>query len=157
MKASKKITATRQQQYFSTPVKQVPNEAQKWSQQKERFLLSVSVFNSKVTALQSRFNKMVELIPAVHRWLFTCSITDPCLAPCWAVSADQSCSKDSAPLESVTGKQQFGAVTAEQFPLTPMLLLQPAPPEKSSLTSPPFLWVVPSCLLLCTAFLLSAS
>lgn len=55
----------------------MPNEAQKWSQQKERFLLSVSAFNSKVTVLQPRFNKMVELIPAVLRWLFTCSMTGP--------------------------------------------------------------------------------
>lgn len=74
----------------------MPNEAQKWSQQKECFLLSVSVFNSKVTVLQLRFNKIIELIPAVHRWLFTCSITGSCLTPCWAVSAHQSCSKDSA-------------------------------------------------------------
>lgn len=96
-KPIKNYSYSSEQQYFSTPVKQVPKEAQKWSQQKERFLLSVSVFNSKVTVLQSRFNKMVELFPAVHRWLFTCTITDPCLAPCWTVSADQSCSKDSAP------------------------------------------------------------
>lgn len=97
-KPVKKLQPPCEQKYFSTPVKQVPNEAQKWSQQKERFLLSVSVFNSKVAVLQSRFNKKVELIPAVHRWLFTCSVTDPWVAPRWAVSADQSCSKDFSSL-----------------------------------------------------------
>lgn len=51
----------------------------------------------------------------------------------------------------VTGKQQFGCNESwVQFPLIPMLVLQLAPTEKSSLTSLP---AVPSCLLLCTAFL----
>ena len=119
--------------------RQVPNEADKWLQQKEHFRLAVSPLNSKVTMLEPRFNKMVELIPAVHRWPFACSITGPCLTPCWAISARWSSRK----VFTFLGEHNWEAAvwcneSQPQFPLIPMLVLQLAPTEKSSPTSPPF-------------------
>lgn len=136
----KKIAATHARSNASVlSVRQVPNEADKWLQRKEHFPLAAYLLNSKVTMLELRFNETVELIPAVRRWLFACSIAGPCLTPRWAISGHWSSRK----VFTFLGERNWKAAvwcneSWVQFRLMPMLVLQLAPTGKSSPTSPPF-------------------
>lgn len=78
---------------------------------------------------------MVELIPAVHI---------PCLTPCWAISARWSSRK----IFTFLGDRNWEAAvwcneSWARLPLIPMLVLQLAPTEKSTPTSPPFQGCLP--------------
>lgn len=133
-------------------VRQVPNETGKWLQQKDCQREMFYLLNPEVTMLELRLNKRVELIPAVHRWLFTRSIAGPCLTPCCTISTRWSGTK----VFTFLGERNWEATVRcneswVQFPHThASVTVSTYWKEQPHFTSLPG---VPSCLL-CTAVLL---